>query len=115
MHERIATQHSFLTEVLCDLNRTPAFQNLFSLSLTCVPWISKNLLLLVGQAAPSLAVLEISSTGSLKTDCCPTCYEESVSRVFCSPIPDVSPDVHIFGVRPIISLLSSTQCAIADS
>ncbi|KAH8111049.1 hypothetical protein DFH11DRAFT_1799086 [Phellopilus nigrolimitatus] len=86
---------TFITQTIANLHRTviPLLDALpatvAELSLTDLPDISVRVLCAVAQKFRALRSLELSCTERLDTACCWSCFEESASCVWHSPIPDV--------------------------
>ena len=85
--------------------------NLTSLTMTALPRLDPHLLKIVAQTFPSLIDLHLSTVESLDTDCCPSCFEDSLTRSSHSPILDIYPNVEMLAVRNhfMISLSDTTM------
>ena len=78
------------------------FLNLTSLTMTAVPRLDTHLLKIVAQTFPSLIDLHLSTVEGLIIECCPNCFQDSLTRSTHSPVPDIYPNVEMLAVRNIL-------------
>ncbi|KAF4611217.1 hypothetical protein D9613_006667 [Agrocybe pediades] len=94
-------QRTYIDNLFASLGKAEITTNIESLTLTNVPRIDIHLLTLVAKQFPRLVQLHLASAHGIDMDCCVSCYEESLSRISHSPIPDVFCDAsslgHAFG------------------
>ncbi|TDL24099.1 hypothetical protein BD410DRAFT_720272 [Rickenella mellea] len=84
--QSIVSQHKCANLLISNLPST-----LYKLSLTDVADINILMLSCIGSNFPLLTSLEISCTERLDESCCWSCFEESASCFWHSPIPDMFP------------------------
>lgn len=53
---------------------------------------------LVAKGLPNLVDVRFTSTDSLDMECCPNCYEDSLTRISHSPVSDLYSDVIVLAV-----------------
>ncbi|KDR67617.1 hypothetical protein GALMADRAFT_231803 [Galerina marginata CBS 339.88] len=92
-HSSVVLQRSSLDHLFKALTAQLITKNLTSLMLTSVPRIDIHLLGLVAKSFPGLTNIHLSSIEALDMTCCPNCYEDSLTRIFHSPIPDIYQDI----------------------
>ena len=97
--EGLMTQHPVLRFLFLSTAYTGYFSNLTSLTITALPRLDTNVLKIVAQTFPWLIDLHLSSVENLSIDCCPSCFEDSLSLWSHSPIPEIYPTVEILAVR----------------
>ena len=95
--EGLMTQRPVLNSLLDSISN--GFLNLTSLTMTAVPRLDTHLLKIVAQTFPSLIDLHLSTVESLSIECCPSCFQDSLTRSTHSPVPDIYPNVEILAVR----------------
>ena len=78
------------------------FLDLTSLTMTAVPRLDTHLLEIVAQTFPSLIDLHLSTVEGLIIECCPNCFQDSLTRSTHSPVPDIYPNVEMLAVRNIL-------------
>jgi hypothetical protein len=96
-HSGLVLQRACITQLFTSLATTHnAVLNLTMLKLTQLPRIDVQLLSFVAKGLPNLVYLHCTSIEGLDMDCCPNCYEDSLTRINHSPIPDMFPDaIHL--------------------
>ncbi|KAF9485527.1 hypothetical protein BDN70DRAFT_847856 [Pholiota conissans] len=93
-HSGLILQRSCIGQLFSSLAASQnSVQNLTSLKLTELPRVDAQLLGYIAKGLPNLVRLHCTSTESLDLDCCANCYEDSMSRINHSPVPDIFPDV----------------------
>ncbi|KAF8159863.1 hypothetical protein B0H34DRAFT_421007 [Crassisporium funariophilum] len=107
--EGMMTDRPLLKLLFNDFANSGGASNVTSLTVTSLPRLDVYLLKIVAQAFPCLADLRLSCTDCLILDCCPCCYEDSLTRTFHSPIPDIHPDVEDLAVSFCILLCQGDQ------
>ena len=99
--EGLMTQRPVLNFLFESIANSGGFSNLTSLTMTAVPRLDAHLLRIVAKTFPFLVDLHLSSVESLNMDCCPNCFEDSLTISLHSPIPEIYPNVEILAVRHI--------------
>ena len=100
-HAGLMLQRSCLEQLFKSLAAHKIVLKLTSLKLTNLPRIDKPLLEMVALELPGLVELYLSSADSLDLDCCPNCYEDSLSRILHSPIPEMYKDAETLAVSSV--------------
>ena len=95
--EGLMTQRPVLNFLLESI--TDGFLNLTSLTMTAVPRLDTHLLKIVAKTFPSLIDLHLSTVEGLVIDCCPNCFQDSLTRSTHSPVPDIYPNIEMLAVR----------------
>ena len=95
--EGLMTQRPIINYLLESI--TNGFLNLTSLTMTAVPRLDIHLMKIVARTFPSLIDLHLSTVESLITECCPNCFQDSLTRSTHSPVPDIYPNVEMLAVR----------------
>ena len=95
--EGLMTQRPVLNYLLGSIS--DGFLNLTSLTMTAVPRLDTHLLKIVAQTFPSLIDLHLSTVENLIIECCPNCFQDSLTRSTHSPVPDIYPNVEMLAVR----------------
>jgi hypothetical protein len=116
--EGLMTQRPVLVFLFKSVASSDDFSILTSLTMTALPRLDPHLLKLVAQTFPSLIDLHLSTVDILETDCCPNCFEDSLTRSSHSPIPDIYPNVEMLAVRNFFLLsisLSDTDMRLNTS
>ena len=103
--EGLMTQRPILNSLLESI--TNGFLSLTSLTMTAVPRLDIHLLKIVAQTFPSLIDLHLSTVESLIIECCPNCFQDSLSRSTHSPVPDIYPNIEMLAVRNIFFYIIS--------
>ena len=93
------TQRPFLNFFFDSFANTGGFSNITSLTMTAVPRLDAHLLKIIAQTFPLLVDLHLSSVESLNMDCCPNCFEDSLTLSSHSPIPEIYHNVEILAVK----------------
>ena len=101
--EGLMTQRPVLNYLLGSI--TNGFLNLTSLTMTAVPRLDVHLLKIVAQTCPSLIDLHLSTVECLIIECCPNCFQDSLTRSTHSPVPDIYPNVEMLAVRNFLFFL----------
>ena len=91
-------QHSCLGLLFKGLGAHKIALKLTSLKLTNLPRIDEDLLKMVAFELPGLIELHLSSADGLDLDCCPNCYEDSLTRIVHSPVPEMYIDAKTLAV-----------------
>jgi len=92
-------QRTYIEDLFHSLRMAKITHSITSLTLETLPRIDAHLLAFIGAEYSELVELNINSTKGIDLSCCTSCYEESLSRIVHSPIPDVFCDVTLLGVR----------------
>ena len=100
-HAGLMLQRSCFGQLFKSLDAHKIILKLTSLMLTNLPRIDEDLLKMVAFELPGLIELHLSSTDSLDLDCCPNCYEDSLSRIIHSPIPEMYIDAKTLAVSSV--------------
>ncbi|KAF8813015.1 hypothetical protein BYT27DRAFT_7231085 [Phlegmacium glaucopus] len=93
--EGLMTQRPVLNFLFESIANSGGFSNLTSLTMTAVPRLDAHILKIVAQTFPSLVDLHLSTVESLNIDCCPSCFEDSLTLSSHSPIPEIYPNVEM--------------------
>ena len=101
-HAGLTLQRSCLGQFFKSLGAHKIVLKLTSLMLTNLPRIDEDLLRMVAFELPGLIELHLSSADSLDLDCCPNCYEDSLSRIIHSPIPEMYTDAKTLAVSSVL-------------
>ena len=102
--EGLMTQRPVLNFLLEPIKN--GFLNLTSLTMTALPRLDIHLLKIVARTFPSLIDLHLSTAESLIIDCCPDCFQDSLTRSTHSPVPDLYPNIEMLAVRIFFSQYS---------
>jgi len=114
-HCSLASQFSTFSKVFdalaADDNIVP---NIASLTMTNLSRLDDCLLNLIAHALPQLTDLHVSTVEGLETECCPNCYDESLTRVMHSPIHGIYLDSELLAVSPIYSQWEEVDLEAVD-
>lgn len=97
-HSGLFLQRACLKQLFESLTSYRSALSLTSLKLTELPRIDDHMLSLVARGLPNLIDISFTSTDSLDMECCPNCYEDSLTRISHSPVSDLYPDVIVLAV-----------------
>ncbi|KIM44796.1 hypothetical protein M413DRAFT_48103, partial [Hebeloma cylindrosporum] len=97
-HSGLMLQRSCLGQLFKNLGAHKIVLKLTSLMLTNLPRIDEPLLEMIARELPGLVELHLNSADSLDLDCCPNCYEDSLSRISHSPIPEMYRDAEFLAM-----------------
>lgn len=100
-HAGLMLQRSCLGQFFKNLGAHKIVLKLTYLVLTNLPRIDEDLLKMVAFELPGLIELRLGSAESLDLDCCPNCYEDSLSRIIHSPIPEMYIDAKALAVSSV--------------
>lgn len=101
--EGLMTQRPVLNSLLVSI--TDGSLNLTSLTMTAVPRLDIHLLKIVAKTFPSLTNLHLSTVEGLIIECCPNCFQDSLTRSTHSPVPDIYPNVEMLAVRNLFLIM----------
>lgn len=111
-HSGLALQRSCLKQLFGSLTAYSSITNLTSLKLTELPRIDEHVLSLIATGLPNLVDAQFISIDSLDMECCPNCYEDSLTRISHSPVSDMYSDVIVLAVSQSFRHFSMHICSL---
>ena len=94
----LLSQRTCLAALFSSSSSPNLFGQVRSLTMSNIPRIDEHLLRRISVAFPALIYLHLGSAEGLDMNCCPSCYEDSLSRIAHSPIENIHPDTEVLAV-----------------